>query len=83
MTYYVTTLLHVGSTGTMSADVAEESIKQGEVATVGTFRTAAEVLMRFGLTKEEAEDRCQFASTGKLSHGREEEQQVHPCWGDL
>lgn len=71
-TYYVTTLLHVSPEGTMSADVAEECLKSGEIATVATFRTAVDVLKRFGLTEEEAEDRCKFAATGEL-YDREQE----------
>lgn len=67
MIYYVTTHLHVDPvSGSMSADVAEATIKNDEVATVSSFKVAEKVLMRFGLSEEEAEDRCRFAETGNL-----------------
>lgn len=67
MIYYVTPLLHVDRDhGNMSADVAEECLKNGEEAVVPSFATAVQVLTRFGLTKSEAVARVRFARTGSL-----------------
>lgn len=66
MTYYVTTHLRVSDEGNMSVDVAEKCLRNHEIAVVGSFSSAIDVLGRFGVSRKEAESLCRFSATGEF-----------------